>query len=347
MEIKLRDIAALVKGVVEGDPDLIITRPSKIEEGGAGSITFLGNPKYEAFAYTTTASALIVSQDFQPKQPINASFVRVPDVYVAVATLMGKFSHDQGNLPVGIADDAVIHPSATLGKQVSVGMYSVIEQEVKLGDNCRIYPQVFIGRRVQIGPNCIIHPGVRILQDTIIGANCIIHPNVVIGGDGFGFAPDETGVFTKIPQLGNVVIGDDVEIGSNATIDRASMGSTRIGKGVKIDNLVQIAHNVEIGDNTVIAALTGIAGSAKIGKNCMIGGQVGVAGHITVANGTKVQAQTGLASTVKEENTILCGYPAFAYADFLRAQVIFKQLPQLHKRIQALERQLNQPPDPS
>ncbi len=340
MIITAKELSKILSGSVEGDPNVKVDRPSKIEEGGEGTISFLANPKYESFAYTTTASIILVSKDFQPAKPISATLIRVEDVYSCVALLLDKFGNKVEVSQEGISDQAFVHPDSNIGNNVSIGLFSIIEKGATVGTNCTIYPQVYIGRNVKMGKNVTLHPGVKIYHDCVIGDNCILHSNVVIGSDGFGFAPTEDGSFKKIPQLGNVVLENEVEIGANTVVDRATMGTTLIEKGVKLDNLIQIAHNVEVGQNTVIAAQTGIAGSTKVGENCMIGGQVGIVGHITVANGTKVQAQSGIASKVKKENTSLFGSPAIPYSNYLRSYTGFKQLPDLIKKINDLEKQV-------
>ena len=340
MIITAKELSKILSGSVEGDPNVRVDRPSKIEDGGKGTISFLANPKYEAFAYTTTASILIVSKDFKPAKPISATLIRVDDVYSCVALLLNEFGNKVEINQEGISDQAFVHQDAKIGNNVSIGLFSVIENGASVGNNCTIYPQVYIGRNVKIGKNVTLHPGVKIYYDCVIEDHCILHSNVVIGSDGFGFAPTEDGSFKKIPQLGNVILEKEVEVGANTVVDRATMGHTIIKAGVKLDNLIQIGHNVEIGKNTVIAAQTGIAGSTKLGENCMIGGQVGIVGHITVANRTKVQAQSGIASKVKNENTSLFGSPALPYANYLRSYTGFKQLPELIKKINELEKQV-------
>ncbi len=338
MRVTAKELAALLNGTIEGDPETWVDRPSKIEEGGKGSISFLGNDKYEPFAYQTDASILLVSKAWQPKQAVQATLLRVDDVYAAIAKLFKRFGQDQATIPKGISDLAYIDQEASLGEEVAVGRYSVIEAGAQIGDHCQIADQVYIGRGVTIGKHTRLHPGVRILHNCVIGDHCTIHPNVVIGSDGFGFAPQSDGSYEKIEQLGTVIIEAEVEIGAGTTIDRATMGATLIRKGVKLDNLIQIAHNVEIGENSVIAAQAGIAGSTKIGKNCQIGGQVGFVGHVKIADGTRIQAQSGVASSVKTENQALFGSPAFNYTDYVRSYAIFKKLPELYKRINALEK---------
>lgn len=338
MQISAAQLAHILNGKIEGNPEVTVNRPAKIEEAENGTIAFLGNPKYESYAYTTNASILLVSETFQATQTIQATLIRVPDVYASVAILLEKFGQAQQSISVEISAKAAIHASAKIGDNCSVGDFSCLEENVVIGSNSIIYAQVYIGKNVKIGEGVILYPGVRIYQDCEIGDGCILHANVVIGSDGFGFAPNEDGSFKKVPQIGNVVIERNVEIGSNTTIDRATMGSTIIREGVKLDNLIQIAHNVEIGKNTVIASQTGIAGSTKIGENCMIGGQVGIVGHLKIADRTRIQAQSGVAASVTEPNTALYGSPAIAYASFLRSFAVFKQLPDMMRRLTALEK---------
>jgi len=345
MQLSAKELASLLNGQIEGDPEVLVNRPSKIEEGGVGSISFLGNERYEAHAYTTDASILLVSKDFKPRQLVKATLIRVDNVYKAFALLLDEFGR-QTSPEAGISPQAFISPKAELGKDLFIGSSSVIEDGARIGDSCLIYPQTYIGKNVKIGNNVTIYPGVRIYSDCIIGDHCIIHANTVIGSDGFGFAPQSDSLYKKISQIGNVIIEAHVEIGSNSVIDRATIGSTIIRAGVKLDNLIQVGHNVEIGENTVIAAQTGIAGSTKIGKNCLIGGQVGFVGHIKIADGTRVQAQSGVASNVTEPNTMLFGYPAFAYRDYIRSYTVFRQLPDLYKRLHKLEKQLAEKKQP-
>lgn len=339
MKISAFELSQLLNGTIEGDPSVSVTQPGKIESGKAGEICFLGNPKYEEYAYTTEASILLVNQDFQPKQTVKATLIRVENVYTSLAFLLEKFSHLNQATPIIVSEKASIHPSVSLGKNVTVGDFAVIEEGATIGDNCLIFSQVYIGKKVSIKENSLIYAGVKIYHDCQIGANCIVQANAVIGSDGFGFAPQADGSYKKIHHVGNVVVEDHVEIGSNTTIDRASIGSTFIRKGVKLDNLIQIAHNVEIGENTVIAAQTGIAGSVKIGKNCRIGGQVGIAGHLTIGDGVQIQAQSGIASNI-EADSKLFGSPAMNYGDFIRSFTIFKKLPDLAKKLNQLEKTL-------
>ncbi|HMO40020.1 MAG TPA: UDP-3-O-(3-hydroxymyristoyl)glucosamine N-acyltransferase [Saprospiraceae bacterium] len=340
MQLSAQEIAQLLNGSVEGNPDATVSRPSKIEEGGIGTITFLANERYEAYAYTTTASVLLVNRSFQPRQPIAATLIRVDDVYAALSYLLEKFG-GQARANAGISAQAAVHESAQIGEEVSIGAFTIVEEGARIGAGCQIAGQVLIGKNVVLGENVILHPGVRILQDCTIGDHCVLHPNVVIGSDGFGFAPQADGTYRKIRHTGNVIIEQHVEIGAGTTIDRATIGATIIRSGVKLDNLIQVAHNVEIGENTVIAAQTGIAGSTKIGKNCRIGGQVGFAGHINIADGTQIQAQSGIASHVTEPNTALFGSPAIPYNSYVRAYAVFKKLPELYKTIAKIERKIN------
>lgn len=340
MKVTASQIAALIGGVVEGDPAATVTRPMRIEEAVAGDFAFFDNPKYEHHAYTTGASVLLVSDAFQPTQPVSATMIRVPEVRASLAQLLEYFS-SAGNgskKAAEISPQAFIDPAAQVGNGTAVGHFAVVEAGAVIGDNCVIHPQVFIGRDVRIGNGTVLHSGVKIYAGSLIGDNCLIHANAVIGGDGFGFAPLPDGSWKKVPHVGNVVLENDVEIGANSCVDRAAMGSTLLCKGVKIDNLVHIAHNVEVGENTAMAAQVGIAGSAKIGPNCMLGGQTGVAGHIFLAKGTRTQAQSGIGSNIKEEGTALFGSPAIPYNDYVRSYIVFKQLPELSKKVRALEK---------
>ncbi|MEO1263055.1 MAG: UDP-3-O-(3-hydroxymyristoyl)glucosamine N-acyltransferase [Bacteroidota bacterium] len=341
MQITANEIAHLLGGEIEGDGTVLVDRPGKIEEGGEGTLTFLGNPKYEDYAYSVSSAVLLANKNFQPTAPVAAkALIRVEDVYNAVRLLLQKFGQ-QEQASGKVSEQASLHTSVELGKEVSVGTFCVLEEGAKVGDGSVLYPQVFLGKNVEVGKNCIIYPGVKIYHSCKIGDRCILHSNVVIGGDGFGFAPQPDGSYEKIPQIGNVIIEDQVEIGANTTIDRATLGSTIIKKGVKLDNLIMVAHNVEVGENTVIAAQAGVAGSTKIGQQCRIGGQAGFVGHIEVAAGTQVQAQSGVAAPVKEPNTALYGSPAISYKNYLKSYAVFKKLPDLYKKINQLEKKLN------
>lgn len=339
MQISAKELSKALNGTIEGNPDVIVSRPSKIEEATEDSICFFANPKYEHYVYTTKAAIILVSKEFVPSQPITATLIRVEDVYKSVSFLLENFAQKDDNQGE-ISPQAAIDPSAIIGKNVTIGPFVVIESGAEIGDNTSLQAQVFVGKNAKVGENCTFFSGVKIYHDCEVGNDCILHANVVIGGDGFGFAPEADGTFKKVAQIGNVILEDKVEIGANSTVDRATMGSTIIRQGVKLDNLIMIAHNVEIGRNTVIAAQTGVAGSTKIGENCMIGGQVGFVGHIQVANGAKIQAQSGVARSIKKENTSLYGSPAIDYANYLRSYAVFKNLPELSKKVNRLEKDL-------
>ena len=331
MNFTAGQIADQLNGTVVGNRDVDINTLSKIEEGKKGSLTFLANPKYTEFIYSTDASATIVSNDFEPTEKITTTLIKVKDPYSSFTTILELFNDDKSKRS-GISDKSDIDKSSTISKSSYVGSYTTIGKNSIVGDNCVIDNQVFIGDNVKIGNNCKIYPGTKILNDTIIGNSCIIHSSCSIGSDGFGFAPNDDGTYKKIPQTGNVVIGDNVEIGSNSTIDRATIGSTIIKDGVKLDNQIQIAHNVEIGENTAIAAQSGIAGSTKIGKNCMIGGQVGIIGHLKIGDNVKIQAQAGVTSDV-ESNARITGTPAISYMNYNKSYIHFKNLPEIVKKI--------------
>jgi UDP-3-O-[3-hydroxymyristoyl] glucosamine N-acyltransferase len=337
MTITAHQLAALLGGNIEGDGNVAVETIAKIEEAHPKALAFLGNPKYEEFAYTTLAGILMVNKNFTPSKKINATLLRVDDPYQALAFLLEKFGNQQQQELSGIDEKASVSKDAIIAEQVYVGACAVISHKVKIGKGAKIHAQVFLGDEVEIGENTILHPGVKIYKGCKVGADCILHTGVVIGSDGFGFAPQADGTFQKVNHVGNVIVENNVEIGSNTTIDRGSIGSTVIKKGVKLDNLIHIAHNVEIGENTVIAAQTGIAGSTKIGKNCMIGGQVGIVGHIKIADGTKINAQSGVSKSIEEPNTAVTGSPAFKYASSLRSQAVYRKLPELEQRIKELE----------
>jgi len=339
MEFTAAMIAGMLDGTVEGDPETRLNTIAKIEEGHEGALSFLSNPKYETYIYTTGSSAVLVSKDFKPSKRVNATLIRVEDPYMAVARLLAIYEQSK---PVkkGIHPTAVIEDSATVGKDVYIGAYAVISENAVIGDGCRIYPHVYVGEAVKVGSKTTLYAGVRIYKECIIGNECIIHGGVVIGADGFGFAPVNDNNYLKIPQVGNVILEDNVEVGANTCIDRATMGSTIIHRGVKIDNLVQVAHNVVIGENTVIAAQTGIAGSTKVGKNCMFGGQSGMVGHITIADGVKVGAQTGIIGSVKGENSIVMGTPSIDSRKFMKSYAYFVRLPELNDKITELSKEI-------
>ena len=332
-----QQIALLVQGKIEGEATAVVKQFGKIESAMPGEISFLANPKYEDFLYTTKASVIIVNETLILKKKIAATLIRVPDAYAAFATLLTKYQEMKNENLVGIQSPSFIASTAKLGEQNFVAAFAYIGENVKTGNNVKIFPNAVIGENVSIGNNVTIHAGVIIYSDCVLGNNITIHAGSIIGSDGFGFAPNADGSYQKIPQLGNVIIEDDVEIGSNTTIDRATIGSTIIKKGVKIDNLIQIAHNVEIGENTVIAAQVGISGSTKIGKGVMMGGQSGTIGHIVIADGIKIAARTGITKDFKEAGITLSGYPAREQSAFLRAQVAQKNLPALEKRVKELE----------
>ncbi len=330
----------MLEGTLEGDPDVLVSKAAKIEEGDTGSITFLANPIYERFAYTTKASVMLVDRSFEPKQPVAPTLIRVDDVYGSISFLLDKFSAQLSFKNPGIHPSAVIDPSAKVAGSATIGPGVIIAADAIIGEDAILLAQVYVGKDAAVGARTLLHPGVRVAHECRVGADCIIHSNVVIGGDGFGFKRNDDGSYDKVPQVGNAIVGNDVEIGANTSVDRATMGSTIIHDGVKLDSLIQIAHNVEVGENTVIAAQTGIAGSTRIGKNCLIGGQVGIVGHITIADGTKIQAQSGITRAIKKEGLAFHGSPAFAYNDFMRSHVVFKQLPDLSKTVHDLQKQV-------
>lgn len=339
MQITAQAICDLLGGTLEGDPDVLISGPSKIEEGQPGTISFLANPKYEEFAYTTKASALLVARDWKPASAVSATLIRVDNVYEAIGLLINQYA-GQSDDSTGVSDLASVSPEASVSPDAYVGPYTVIEKGAVVASGARIIGQAYLGNNVKVGANTILYPGVRVYKECEIGAECIIHANTVVGSDGFGFSKDDIGQYQKIQQIGNVIIEDNVEIGANAAIDRAVMGSTIIRKGCKLDNLIQVAHNVEIGANTAIAAQVGIAGSTKLGERLMIGGQVGIVGHLQIADGAQIQAQSGVAASVKKENAKLYGTPALEYRNYLRSYAAFKNLPDTLERIKALEQQL-------
>jgi len=339
MEFTAATIAGFLKGEVEGNPEATVNTIAKIEEGHQGALSFLSNPKYEHYIYTTGSSVVLVNKTFIPTGKIDATLIKVDNAYEAFASLLRMVDQARPR-KTGIHPTAIIEPTAKIGSDVYIGPYAYIGENCIIGDGCSLYPNVYLGDNTRLGNNCTINPGVTIYHDCVIGEGCIIHAGSVIGSDGFGFAPQSDNEYMKIPQLGNVVLEDFVEIGSNVTIDRATMGSTIIRKGVKLDNLIQIGHNVEVGENTVMAAQTGISGSTKIGKNCMFGGQSGLAGHLKIANGSKIGAQAGLLGDVKEENTVIIGSPAFDIKQFMRSTVIFKKLPELKMRVDSIEKDI-------
>ncbi len=338
MKFTAKQISEILEGEVEGNPNEEVFKLSKIEEGEKGSLTFLSNPKYTSFLYTTNASVAIVNRSFIPEKEIATTLIKVDDSYKAFSTLLEYYNQVKLNKS-GVEDPHFISESATIGADVYIGAFSYIGNNVIIGDNVKIYPNVYIGDNVSIGNNTTLFAGAKIYSESSIGNNCTLHSGVIIGCDGFGFVPDENGVYKSVPQTGNVIIEDNVDIGASTTIDRATLGSTIIREGVKLDNQIQIAHNVEIGENTVIAAQTGVAGSTKIGKNCMIGGQVGFAGHMIVGDNVRVQAQSGVGRNLKD-GAVVQGSPSFNYGDWNKSYVHFKNLSKLVDRINELEKKL-------
>lgn len=340
MEFTLNEIANILNGEVRGDGNQRINMLAKIQDARYGQITFLANPKYEQYVYTTHASAIIVAKDFQPRKEIHSALILVDDPYSSFTVLLEQYHKMASFQKTGIEQPSYFSESATMGKDGYRGAFSYVGNNTRIGDNVKLYPQVFVGDEVVIGSNVILHPNVKIYSRTRIGNNCVIHAGTVIGSDGFGFAPQEDGSYKSIPQMGNVVIEDDVTIGANTVVDCATMqgDSTIIRRGVKMDNLIQVAHNVEVGSNTVIAAQAGISGSSKVGENCLIGGQVGIAGHITIANQTSLGAQSGVSKSITEEGQQLLGYPAIEIKDYFRSYAVYKKLPEIAHRLRDLEK---------
>lgn len=336
MTFSAAQIAMLINGITEGDSTVQVNSFGKIEEAGIGQLAFLANPKYEEFVYTTKASIIIINEKLELKNPITATLIRVSDPYSAFAALLGKYQQMMQQQLSGVQEPTYISPTARYDENVFIGAFTYLGENVKVGKDTKLYPNIYLGNNVTIGENTILHPGVKIYHDCIIGNNVIIHAGTVIGSDGFGFAPQKDGSFQKVPQIGNVIIEDNVEIGANATIDRATIGSTVIKAGAKLDNLIQVAHNVEIGNSTVVAAQAGISGSTKVGKGVMIGGQAGVVGHISIGDGAKINAQSGVSKSV-EPGKAVTGSPAHDYTSTLRSQAISRKLPELEKRIKELE----------
>jgi UDP-3-O-[3-hydroxymyristoyl] glucosamine N-acyltransferase len=338
MQFTAQQIALLVSGTIEGNPDTTVTSFGKIEEAAVGQLSFLANPKYEDYLYSTKASLIIVNESLQLQKNITATLVRVKDAYTAFATLLTTYQNLKAQQRKGIETPSHIASTATLGNDVYIGAFAYIGEKVKIGNNTKIFPGAFIAENVRIGNNTTIHAGVKIYEDCVIENDVIIHAGTVIGSDGFGFAPQPDGSYQKVPQIGNVIIEDQVEIGANTTIDRATMGSTIIKKGVKLDNLIQIAHNVEIGSQTVIAAQTGISGSTKLGQKIMIGGQAGIAGHLTIADGVKIAGGAGVTKNLDGTGKSYAGFPAEEAKQSLKTQVYTRQLPELEKRVKELEK---------
>lgn len=339
MNFTAQQIAGILEGDIVGDPEVEVSKLSKIEEGTEGSLTFLANPKYKAYIYSTKASITIVNKTFEPENKITTTLIKVDDAYKSFSKLLEYYNQVKLNKH-GIEQPSFISESASVGDDIYVGAFSYIGDNVKIGNNVKIFPSTYIGDNVSIGNDTIIFSGAKIYSECIVGNNCVINSGAIIGADGFGFTPNEKGEYTKVPQTGNVIIEDFVDVGAATTIDRATLGSTVIRRGVKLDNQIQIAHNVEIGRNTVIAAQTGIAGSTKIGENCQIGGQVGIVGHITIGNNVKIQAQSGIGRNVKDDE-VLQGSPALSYGDFNKSYVHFKNLPKIVKGINEIEKNIN------
>lgn len=342
MQFSAAQIAMLTNGKTEGDPLVAVSSFGKIEEAVAGQLAFLANPKYEEYLYTTRASVIIVNETLELKQPVAATLIRVPDAYSAFAALLTKYQEIVAQQLTGIQEPSYRSASARIGENVFIGAFAYIGDGVVIGNGAKIHPQVYLGNNVRIGDGTVLHPGVKIYHNCVIGANVTIHAGSVIGGDGFGFAPQSDGSFKKVPQIGNVEIEDYVEIGANVTIDRATIGSTVIRTGAKLDNLIQIAHNVDVGHHTVIAAQAGISGSTKIGSGVMIGGQAGIVGHVQIADGARINAQSGVTKSIKSPGGAVTGSPAHDYTSALRSQALSRKLPELEKRLKELEEQIRQ-----
>ncbi len=345
MEFTVEQIATMLAGIVDGDSSLRVNSLAKIEEATAGTLSFLSNQKYEPYLYTTQASAVIVNKNFEPKKEYTTTLIKVENPYLAFTTLLEQYQKFLMAAKIGVEQPSFMGEHSTTGENIYRGAFSYIGKNCQIGANVKIYPQAYIGDNVQIGNDTIIYAGAKIYDQAVIGQRCVIHAGAVIGSDGFGFAPQPDGSYKAIPQVGNVVLEDDVAIGANTVIDCATMGSTCIRKGAKLDNLIQIAHNVDIGQHTVIAAQAGVSGSAKLGNYCVIAGQVGIVGHLQLADRTSVGAQSGVSKSVKKTGTALNGSPAFNYKESLRVLAIYRNLPQLQKRVEELEEKiLNLPP---
>ncbi|MDR0194327.1 MAG: UDP-3-O-(3-hydroxymyristoyl)glucosamine N-acyltransferase [Myroides sp.] len=340
MKIAAEQIASVLGGEIVGNPAVEVSTLAKIEEGTEGSISFLANPKYAHHIYTTKASVVIVNKTFEPEHPVSATLIKVDEAYKAFSKLL-EYYNQVKLMKSGIEQPSVISEGVEYGEDLYLGSFCYIGKNVKIGNNVKIYPNTFIGDNTQIGDNTVLFAGVRIYSETVIGQNCTLHAGVIVGSDGFGFAPNEDGTFNKVPQIGNVIIEDNVEIGAASTIDRATLGSTIIRKGVKLDNQIQIAHNVEIGENTVIASQTGVAGSTKIGKNCMIGGQVGIVGHIIIGDNVRIQAQSGVTKNL-ENGAAVQGSPALPHSDFLKSYSYFKNFSKIVSDIDSIKKKINE-----
>lgn len=341
MEFSALQIATFLSGTVEGDPEIKVYNVAKIEEGAPGMLSFLANPKYSQYLYTTKSSIVLINNDFELQDKVSATLIRVPDAYAAFAQLLGLYQQFM-QAKSGVSSLSFISKDAAYGDDVYIGEFAFIGERVKIGNRVKIYPQAYIGDDCVIGDDTVIYAGAKLYAQTVVGKSCILHSGCVIGADGFGFAPQEDGSYKKIPQIGNVSIGDNVEIGANTCVDCATMGSTRIHDGVKLDNLIQIAHNVELGNNTAMAAQTGVSGSTKIGANCIVAGQVGIAGHLHIANNTKIGAQSGIISNIKREGEEVMGSPVMPVKDFLRMSIHLRQMDKLVRRVEELEKKLNE-----
>lgn len=341
MNFTAETIAQFLKGTVDGDPGSSVSDVAKIEEGRKGALSFLANPKYEKYIYDTKASIVIVNKDFKPEKPVHSTLIRVENAYESFAALLNLYEQSKPR-KTGVDKLVSISESATIGNNPYIGEFTVISDNVTIGNDVQIFPQVYIGEGASVGDGTILYPGVKVYAGSSIGSQCVIHSGAIIGADGFGFAPNSDNDYKKVPQVGTVIIEDHVEIGANTTVDRATMGATIIRKGVKLDNLIMVAHNVEIDRNTVIAAQTGVSGSTKIGKNSLIGGQVGIIGHLNLADGTKIAAQSGIGKDIKNEGEVVQGSPAFSYLPYQKSYAIFKNLPQLRTQINDMEREIKE-----
>ena len=339
MKFTASQIAALLGGTVEGDPNVEVWNVAKIEEGAPGMLSFLANPKYTPYLYETKSSVVIVNNDFEAKAPVAATLIRVEDAYASFAKLLAyydKMSQDKK----GVSSLAFVASSAQCGENLYLGEFAFVGENVKIGDNVKIYPQVYVGDGSVIGDDTVLYPGVRLYRNTVVGKRCIVHAGAVIGADGFGFAPQEDGHYEKIPEVGNVIIDDDVEIGANTTIDRSTMGSTHVHKGVKLDNLVHLAHNVEVGENSALAAQVGVSGSTHLGKNCVVGGQSGFVGHLHIADGSKFGGQCGVMGNIKEANQEFMGTPIQPLRQYLVSNARFRHIDEMARKLDALEKEL-------
>lgn len=341
MKFTAIQIASLLGGTIEGNPNAEVWNVAKIEEGAPGMLSFLANPKYNSYLYETQSSIVIVNRDFELKQPVTATLIRVDDAYACFAKLLAYYDQMSQN-KTGVSSLAFVSPSATMGENLYLGAFAFIGEHVVLGNNVKVYPQVYVGDGTVVGDDTTLYPGVKLYRNTVIGKRCIIHAGAVIGGDGFGFAPQEDGHYEKIPQVGNVMVDDDVEIGANTTIDRSTMGSTHIHKGVKLDNLVHLAHNVEVGENSALAAQVGVSGSTHLGKNCVVGGQSGFVGHIHIADGSKFGGQSGVMGNIKQENQAFMGTPILPLKQYLTSNARFRHIDEMARKIDELEKELKE-----